>query len=187
MTATITRLTGQALLDYVKANPLQTHTESCTGAGYLKELKDGSQGCAFTDYFEAIIDAKKEVGESQAPQSGADWYDSLTDQDQELYDKIEDRCPEFTKLTAEECQEFMDELSDLGITTAEQFEDALFYQTDAYNAESDFAQYCAEEIYGLDLASFLVIDWQATWDTSLSYDFSTIEFDGETYFFSNSY
>ena len=29
-----------------------------------------------------------------------------------LYDMIEDRCPEFSKLDASECQEFMDELSD---------------------------------------------------------------------------
>jgi hypothetical protein len=128
-----------------------------------------------------------------APITGADWYDNLTEQDQELYDMIEDRCPEFTKLDANQCQEFMDELSDLGITTAEQFEDAYFYQTDVYNAEADFAQFYAEDIACLDvtndagMGSFLVIDWQATWDTSLSYDFSTIEFDGETYFFNNNF
>ena len=121
-----------------------------------------------------------------APTTGADWYDNLTDQDRDLYDMIEDRCPEFTKLDADQCQEFMDELSDVGITTAEQFEDAYFYQTDAYNAESDFAQYYADEIACLDvnsdsgMGSFLVVDWQATWDCSLCYDFSTIEFDGET-------
>ena len=79
------------------------------------------------------------------------WYDNLTEQDQELYEMIEDRCPEFTKLDAEKCQEFMDELSDHGITTAEQFEDAYFYQTDSWNAERDFAQYFAEEIACLDV------------------------------------
>jgi hypothetical protein len=189
MTATITRLTGQALLDYVHANPLQTHTESCTGAGYLKELEDGSQGCAFTDYFEAILQARKDNGEYEAPTNGVDWYNSLTDQDRELYDMIEERCPEFAKLDADQCQEFMDELSDLGITTASQFEDALFYQTDAYNAEADFAQYYAEEVACMNqfsdagMLSFLVIDWQATWDCNLRHDFSTIELDGETYFF----
>ena len=128
-----------------------------------------------------------------APITGADWYDNLTDQDRDLYDMIEDRCPEFTKLDAEQCQEFMDELSDLGITTAQQFEDAYYYQTDAYNAEADFAQYIAEEVECLAFmndagpGSWLVIDWQASWDTALSYDFSTIEFDGETYFFNNNF
>jgi len=123
------------------------------------------------------------------PITGADWYDNLTEQDQELYNMIEDRCPEFTKLDADQCQEFIDELSDHGITTAEQFEDAYFYQTDSWNAESDFAQFYAYEINCInpeDLG-YLVVDWQATWDSSLCYDFFTIEFDSETYFFNSNF
>lgn len=119
--------------------------------------------------------------------TGADWYDSLSDQDQELYDKIEDMCPEFTKLDAEQCQEFMDELSDHGITTAEQFEDAYYYQTDSWNAERDFAEYITTELNCVELPEYVVIDWQATWDSALCYDFSTIVFDGETYFFHNNF
>ena len=122
-----------------------------------------------------------------APITGADWYDNLTDQDRELYDMIEDRCPEFTKLDAEQCQEFMDELSDLGITTASQFEDAYFYQTDAWNAEREFAEYITTELNCVELPEYVVIDWQATWNSALCYDFSTIEFDGETYFFHNHF
>ena len=126
--------------------------------------------------------------------NGRDWYeDVLDDQGRELYDMIEDRCPEFSKLDADECQEFMDELSENGINTAQQFEDAYFYQTDSWNAESEFAQFYAEEVACLDvtndagMGSFLVIDWQATWDCSLRYDFFTIEFDGETYFFNSNF
>ena len=126
--------------------------------------------------------------------NGRDWYeDVLDDQGRELYDMIEDRCPEFAKLDADQCQEFMDELSEHGINTADDFESAYFYQTDGWNAEREFAQYYAEEIACLDITndagmgSFLVIDWQATWDTALSYDFFTIEFDGETYFFNNNF
>ena len=128
-----------------------------------------------------------------APMTGADWYDNLSDQDQELYDMIEDRCSEFTKLEHGQCQEFMDELSEHGITTAQQFEDAYYYQTDSYNPEVEFAQWIAEEVECLafmnDAApgSWLVIDWQASWDSALSYDFFTIEFDGETYFFHNNF
>ena len=85
----------------------------------------------------------------------------------------------------------LDELSENGINTADDFESAYFYQTDSWNAERDFAQYYAEEIACIDLNeaginSFLIIDWQATWDRALCYDFFTIEFDGETYFFSNT-
>lgn len=179
------RLAGQELLAFVDSNQTMSRVELCQGAGYYP---------SFTDFYVAILDARKANGDYQEPQqSGADWYDSLSDQDRELYDMIEDRCPEFEKLDAEECQQFMDELSDLGITTAEQFENAYFYQTDSWNAERDFAQFYAEEIACLDvtndagMGSFLVIDWQATWDCNLRYDFSTIEFDGETYFFHNNF
>ena len=119
--------------------------------------------------------------------TGADWYDSLTDEGRELYDMIEEMCPEFTKLDAEQCQEFMDELSEHGITTAEQFQDAYYYQTDSWYPERDFAEYVTTEVGCVDLPNYVVIDWQATWDCNLRYDFFTIEFDGETYFFSSNF
>ena len=187
MTQTITKLTGQALLDYVNANPMLTHTERCTAAGYLKDLDDGSKGCNFTEFFEAILDARKANDEYEQPMQSNSWYESLTEQDSELYDMIEDMCPEFTKLDAEQCQEFMDELSEYGITTAEQFEDAYFYQTDSWNAEREFAEYVTTELNCVDLPDYVVIDWQATWDCNLRHDFFTIEFDGETYFFINNF
>ena len=196
------RLAGNELLDYVKATSELTHTQRCLGAGYIQATKyeDGTDKPAFTDFFEAILDAKKEFDDNtkeiyanstEDSMTGVDWYDSLTEEQQELYDAIEDMCPEFTKFDAEQCQEFMDELDDLGITTADQFKDAHFYQTDSHNPEAEFAQFYAEEIACLDVAneagmfSFIVIDWQATWDCNLRYDFNTIEFDGETYFFQN--
>ena len=179
------RLTGQELLDFVHANQLKSHTENCQGAGYFKDL---NKGCDFIAYFEAILDARKANGEYQQPvQSGADWYDSLTEQDSELYDKIEDLCPEFTKFDAEQCQEFMDELSELGITTAQQFEDAYYYQSDSWNAEAEFAEHVTTEINCVELPDYVVVDWTATYRNNLKYDFSTIEFDGETYFFHNHF
>lgn len=180
------RLAGNELLDYVKATSELTHKQRCLGAGYIQDTKydDGTDKPAFTDFFEALIDAKNAAHVTDKTMNGADWYDSLTEEQQELYDAIEDMCPEFTKLDAEQCQEFMDELDDLGITTSEQFECAYMYQTDAYNAEAEYAQHYCEEIACIsDDISFLVIDWQATWDYALKYDMSTIVFDGETYFF----
>ena len=182
------RLAGNELLDYVKATSELTHTQRCLGAGYIQATKyeDGTNKPAFTDFFEAIIDAKKANDEWFPPKkSGADWYDDLSNEQQELYDAIEDMCPEFTKFDAEQCQEFMDELNDLGITTSEQFECAYMYQTDAHNAEAEYAQHYCEEIACINDISFLVIDWQATYDYALRYDVNTIEFDGETYFFQN--
>ena len=119
--------------------------------------------------------------------TGAEWYESLTEQDSELYDQIEDMCPEFTKLDAEQCQEFMDELSEYGITTAEQFESAYYMQFDSYDPQANFAEYITTELYYVDLPNYLVIDWQATWNCNLRHDFFTIEFDGETYFFNSNF
>jgi len=183
------RLAGNELLDYVKATSDFTYTRRCLGAGYIQadKYEDGTDKPAFTDFFEAIIDAKKANDEWEPlTKSGADWYDDLSDEQKELYNAIEDMCPEFTKLDAEQCQEFMDELDDIGITTSEQFECAYMYQTAAHNAEAEYAQHYCEEIACMtDDISILVIDWQATWDYALKYDVNTIEFDGETYFFQN--
>ncbi len=179
MTTTITKLTGQVLLDYIDNNQGLNRVEMCAGAGYERK---------FTEFYESILDARNANGEYESPkQSGADWYDSLTDQDRDLYDMIEDRCPEFLKLDAEQCQEFMVELSEHGITTADDFESAYYYQTDSYNAEREFAEYITTECNCVDVPSYVVIDWQATWDRNLCYDFFTIEFDGETYFFSSNF
>ena len=128
--------------------------------------------------------------------NGGDWYeDVLDDKGRELYDQIEDTCPEFTQLDAEQCQEFMDELKQLGIETADVFEENYFYHTDSHNAEAEFAEYLTTELNAVDLdnikdADYLVIvdgviDWQGTWDHAFSYNFSSIEFGNQTYFFSN--
>jgi hypothetical protein len=122
--------------------------------------------------------------------TGADWYDNLDEQDQELYDMIEDRCPEFTKLNGELCREFMDELSEYGITTAEQFEDAFFTSFSYAHDEShfgEFVEYIVTEINCQELPEFLVIDWQQSWYSNYRHDFFTIEFDGEVYFFHNNF
>lgn len=122
--------------------------------------------------------------------SAASWYDSLTEQDQELYDMIEDRCPEFSKLNGRLCREFMDELSEYGVTTAEQFEDAFFTSFSYAHDEShfgEFVEYIVTEINCQELPEFLVIDWQESWYRNYRHDFFTIEFNGEVYFFHNNF
>ena len=182
------RLAGNDLLDYIKSTSELTHKQRCLGAGYIQadKYEDGTDKPAFTDFFEAIIEAKNDAYVPDKTMNGADWYDSLTDERRELYDAIEDMCPEFTKFDAEQCQEFMDELADIGITTSDQFECSYMYQTDSYNAEAEYAQhYCERIAYVTDNTSMLVIDWQATYDYALKYETSVIVFDGETYFFQN--
>jgi len=47
-----------------------------------------------------------------------------------------------------------------------------------YNDEADFAEEYYSELY--EVPSALVIDWQATWDTALRYDFTSCN-DGTSY------
>ena len=48
------------------------------------------------------------------------------------------------------------------------FEDA--YQG-RYESEADFAEQFTFDCHGLNVPSFVIIDWQATWDQGLRYDY----------------
>ena len=113
---------------------------------------------------------------------GLDWYDSLSDTAKKLHDQIEESCPEFTHLDAEQCQEFMDELKSIGIETADAFKDAFFYSTDSANPFTEFTQYYVEEFCSKNMEAGVSYDWQATWNTVLKNHFDVIEL-GDTYFF----
>jgi hypothetical protein len=65
-----------------------------------------------------------------------------------------------------------------GVSYAEHTEDA--YRGN-YNSGAEFAEEYYNDIG--DIPSFLVVDWEATWDQSLSYDFDFV--DG--YVFSSSF
>ncbi len=40
-----------------------------------------------------------------------------------------------------------------------------------YDSEADFAEEFTANVYGVDIPSFVVIDWDATWNCNLRYDF----------------
>lgn len=64
---TTTRLTGDALLQYVKTNATLSKTEQCLGAGYVRDNNgpEFTQGRtpAFTDFYTALLEAKGLAGE----------------------------------------------------------------------------------------------------------------------------
>ena len=187
------RLSGDELLSFMDGTESSmSKTQQCLGAGYVTER--GTP--AFTDFYEAVLKARNiyyVIKDAERKVECADWYDNLTDQDQELYTAIQERYSDIDRLDANQCQEFMDELSDHGITTGDQFLDAHYYQTPSWDAEAEFSQHYAEEIACLDvcdgnsMSALLVIDWQATWDCNLRHDFFTISFDGETFFFNANF
>ena len=66
-----------------------------------------------------------------------------------------------------------------GVSYAEHAEDA--YRGN-YNSGADFAEEFYNEIYD-DVPSFLVVDWEATWEQNLSYEFDFVN----GYVFSSSF
>ena len=174
---------NEAKASYDRQGLALNKADMVKAAGYEKDGK-----ILWTDFYMALLEAK---GDTSLSDSGDkeydDWHDSLEEQDGELINEIQERCGDFSDYTPEECREFMDELSSLGITTASQFEDALRYQTASHNAGAEFAEQEATD-YGcttfIDMP-WVVIDWEASWERNLRHDYSTLEFKGVTYIFSN--
>lgn len=187
MTATVSKLTGQALIDHVDNGDLNgmSKTEQCLTAGYVRD----NGKAAYTEFYTELLNAKGTLSiQTDGIGDAANWYDNLSVTEQELYDAIEERCPEFEKLSADQCDEFMSELDDIGITTAEQFNDAYCSTYDGWHPEREFAEDFMVQCDQVneDNPVFFAIDWQRVWDHCLSYDFNTIGFDGATYFFRNN-
>lgn len=123
----------------------------------------------------------------RATESFEAWYDAKDEDTQLLIDEINDRI--HTGFDADEYEEFMSLLDDYGITAAEQLSDALWYQTDNYGAEAEFAEYIENEINCTEIPSHLegCIDWQVVWDSHYRFDFFSFEYKDTTYFFHNNF
>lgn len=181
MTVAIQRLVGDALLAHIEEYKHLTKTEQCLTAGYINDKGKP----AYVDFYTELLNASP-VATDQCKDAADDAeYDALNDDKRALYDEVHDRFGE--KWDHEQIMEFMEELDDIGITNAPDLEDAYSYQSDEYRAERDFAEYWVCEVMCEPPSDMIAhaVDWQDVWDHQLSYDFNTIEFDGETFFFWN--
>ena len=117
----------------------------------------------------------------------AAWYDSKSEEYQLLIDEISDRTNFI--IDEDEYDAFIEELANYGINDAESFEDAFSGEREGYG-ERVFAEFSEELMsdcgYTIE-PEFLAncIDWELVWYSSLRYDYQTIEFKGNTYFFRN--
>jgi hypothetical protein len=180
-------LTGDSLLQHVSDYMVlvnrgeTTRTEMVKDAGYVTD-----NGTArYVDFYTELLRAKGITPVTDTDTAEAE-YEALSGTQQDLYDAITEKFGE--KWTHEETIEFMDELDDIGITTPEQLDDAYEWDTDEYDAEEKFAEYFVIEVMDARIPDIVedCIEWQAVWDSSLRYDYVTIEFDGSTYFFRNN-
>ena len=120
----------------------------------------------------------------------AAWYDAKSEDMQSLIDEISD-CTCFI-IDEDEYDEFIAELDAYDITDASSFEEAFMAE---YEGTSDrvlelFAeQFCDDLGYTNGLHDLLrgAVDYETVWYQSLQHDFFTIEFKGNTYFFTRHY
>jgi hypothetical protein len=185
MTATIIRLTGDSLVSFVNEKMElinrgeMTRTQMIQEAGYY-----GDNRTYYTDFYTELLNAKGIKPVTDTDLSDTE-YDDLTGVQQDLYNSIHDKFG--SKWDHEQIMEFMDELDDIGIETPEQLDESYEYQTDEWNPEKVFAEYFITEVLGETIPSIFegYIDWEGVWQSSLRYDYNTIEFDGEMFFFRN--
>jgi hypothetical protein len=86
-------------------------------------------------------------------------------------------------------EQFMEELNDYGITDIEQLEDAYAgcYRDEATFCEDLMSDKYSSEIDALPTWVYYAIDWELVWYQSLRYDYFTVYFDSEYYFFSQNF
>jgi hypothetical protein len=179
-------LTGDTLLKFVdeRKDLIQrgelTRTDMILEAGYVYD----NGKAMYTQFYTELLNARGIIPTTDTDKADEE-YEDLSESEKDLYDKITEMLGE--KWTHEETIEFMDELTNIGVVTASEFEDAFYGMNDEYHAESYFAEEFVNELeYGLkDSIVYAAIDWQAVWDHQLRYDFSTIQTVNGTFFFHN--
>ena len=188
-TAPIFMLKGDSLLNFVNEKmPLinrgeLTRTDMIKDAGYVRD--NGS--AMYTELYTELLNARGIVPTTNTDTMEQE-YDDMSTDEKDLYDKITDMLGE--KWTHEETVEFMEELDDIGINTASDFEEAYEYTHDSYSsyAEKEFAEYWCIDVMDAQIPEIVLsaIDWQDVWDHNLRYDFCYIETANGTFFFRNN-
>jgi hypothetical protein len=160
-----------------------TRTDMIKDAGYVYD----NSKVMYTDYYTELLNAKGVVPTTNTDTMEQE-YDDMSTDEKDLYDKITDMLGE--KWTHEETVEFMEELDDIGINTASDFEEAYAYTHDSYPsyAEKKFAEYWIMDVMDVQIPEivFSAIDWQDVWDHNLRYDFASIETVNGSFFFRNN-
>ena len=143
-------LTGNSLLTLVDEmqaqEPPAKMSEIVRACGYEIEGK-----LKYTEFYTELLTVKGLLDKKEPA--------DISDENQELYDEL---CNRYGADAIDAFLEIYDE-SDLN-----SFEDA--YQG-SYDSEADFAEQFTTDCYGLDIPSFVIVDWQTTWEVGLRYDY----------------
>jgi len=144
-------LTGSSLLSKVNEmqaqNPPAKMSEIVRACGYDHDGK-----LQYTAFYTELLTVKGLLNNETLE-------NDISEENQELYQEL---CNRYGADAIDAFLELYDE-NDLG-----HFEDA--YQG-SYDSEADFAEQFTTDVYGFDAPSFVVVDWDATWNCNLRYDF----------------
>jgi hypothetical protein len=157
----MTRITGSQLIALVDTLTAEGESRSniCRAAGYISTKEDGTERIHFTDFYETLLEAKG--GPDQLNNNTEDEWDythpSVSEEYMEVYN---DLCDQYTQ---EAVDFFLTSWSDFNL------EDFSDYYIGFYTSESDFAEEWYED---LNIPVQIVVDWQATWDQDLRFDFT---------------
>ena len=145
-------LKGSELLNTVAAMEAEgkTRSEQCSACGYEINGK-----MHFTAFFESILEARGYINQPQESES-------IEAEDPDNQETINELLEDYPAAAIEAFIELY------GEENVGQFEDS--YQGE-YESGAHYAESLVSDCYCLDIPSFVVIDWEATWD-QLYYDYS---------------
>jgi antirestriction protein len=146
-------LTGNALLTKVTElqaqEPPAKMSDIVRACGYIKE--DGK--LAYTDFYTELLTVKGILNNDALEN------DEISEEYQEQYQKL---CETYSKDAVDAFLELYSE-DDL-----ESFEEAYY---GSYDSEQSFAEEFTTDVLGVDIPQHIVVDWEATWNCNLRYDF----------------
>ena len=146
-------LTGSDLLN--KVNEMQAQeppvkmSEIVRACGYEREGK-----LKYTEFYTELLTVKGLINNPTLEDA------EISEEYQQQY---QDLCENYGKDAVNAFLELHDDESLL-----EYFEEA--YQG-RYDSEAEFAEQFTTDVYGFDAPGFVVIDWDATWNCNLRYDY----------------
>ena len=147
-------LTGNALVSKVTEmqaqEPPAKMSDIVRACGYEIDGK-----LKFTMFYVELLDAKGLLNKTPEPE--------ISEEYQEIYDEL---CEKYGEDAVEAFLTIYEE-SDL-----QHFEDAF---RGHYQSEADFAEQTTIDCYALDIPSFVMVDWQATWDQGFSGDYEFVD------------
>jgi hypothetical protein len=95
---------------------------------------------------------------------------------------FESEVAESYQLTPHQAITLCDEFCAYGLETMEQVEDAMFYSTDVSNPLRDFIEFLIHDVGEFNVPTWLVIDYDHTWESNLRHDYYKVT-DGESTYF----